>query len=268
MFLRFEATLNGSKFSEIADEVILTDIIEEPASVDVTLARWANRPGQRLSAKTRTALSVRLVYVIRTQDIARRAEVRDLIAKWGKNGGQLTVNTRPNLYLDVTMDTPPALDSSLKWTQELTLTLTAYRLPYWVSNTLSEALIDTVAKSDGSGYVSQFASITLDGTVDSATVDCFVSNIGSENLTRLYIKLNNTFMELTGLSVEPSKTIIIEHSYGVVTIRDMSDDTVSYLYARTPQSSDELLGIVGHNNVYVEANTQVSVYMYGAGWWL
>lgn len=269
MFLRFEATLNGGKFSSIAEEVLLRDIVEQPATEDVTLARRANRPGQRLSAKTRTALSVRLVYNIRSRDIARRAEVRDLVAKWARDGGMLEINTRPGKHLYVVADVPPALDSSLKWTQDLSLTLTAYEQPYWVDNIPAEAYVDTALKSDGSGdYTSSFASLTIGGTVDFVPVNCTVTNVGNTALTRVKIEVNNTHIELSGMSVDPGGVIMIEHVRGIVMIYNLMDSAVTYLYARTPQSSDELLGKVGYNNVNIESDSMVSVALYGAGWWL
>ncbi len=131
MFLRFEAQLNGNKFSDIAPELILRDIVESPAEVDVSKVRYANRPGQRVSSIVRTSLSVRLVYVIRSRDIQRRMEIRDLIVAWAANGGTLKVNTRPGKMLRVICETSPMLESSLRWTQDLSLTLTAYSIPYW-----------------------------------------------------------------------------------------------------------------------------------------
>lgn len=269
MFLRFEATMNGAKFSSIAEEVILRDIVEQPATVDTALSRIAGRPGQRLSAQTRTALSVRLVYNIRSRDIARRSAVRDLVAKWARDGGMLEINSRPGKHLYVVADAAPALDSSLKWMQDLSLTLTAYEQPYWVDNIPAESYVDTALKNDGSGdYASSFASLTIGGTVDFVPVNCTITNVGSKTLTRVKIEVNNTHIELSGMSVDPGGVIMIEHIRGILMIYNLMDSAITYLYARTPQSSDELLGKVGYNNVNIESNSMVSVALYGAGWWL
>ena len=88
MFLRFNATLNGASFADIADEVVLVDVTELPAAKEIETASMAGRHGERVSVNRRTSLTVRLTYVIRTQNIVRRAQLQRLVSKWamGFNG--------------------------------------------------------------------------------------------------------------------------------------------------------------------------------------
>lgn len=133
MLLRFEATMNGKKFSRIAEECILVDIVEDAADMAVDTAAQAGRDGMRVLSRYRKSLSVTLSFVIRTQDIRKRAEIMRKVAEWAGTGGKLEINPRPGKYLYVVVDTPPAIGSHLKWTEELQLTLTAYSNPYWIS---------------------------------------------------------------------------------------------------------------------------------------
>lgn len=268
MFLRFEAELNGGKFSAIAPELVLIDVIEREAAMDMVTAQYANKPGQRVSSNLRTSLAVQLVYLINTQDIVRRAEIGNLITAWGKNGGLLQVNYRPGLQLDVTMDTPPTINSALRWTQELTLTFTAHRQPYWTDAEAVQETIETTLKSDGTGYQSLFASIRMGGNVDHVPVDCSIINVGDTDLTNVRVDIGSTSITLAGMTVPVGGTIMMDYANGLLSIYNLSDTTESYLYARTPQSSDDLLANVGYNNVYIESNTQVQVLLFGRGWWM
>nr|MBR4281678.1 hypothetical protein [Clostridia bacterium] len=131
MKMRFDAALDGASFAEIDETVILLDIDEPPAEEDIDLARRAMHPGTRITSRIRRKLSVRLRFVVREYDIARRAWIMDRITAWAAKGGWLTINSRPGQRLRVVPERLPAMGSSLKWTAEIELTLTAYERPYW-----------------------------------------------------------------------------------------------------------------------------------------
>lgn len=271
MFLRFEATMTGQKFSDIAPELYLIDIIEDPAEMDVTLTRMANKPGERISAKTRKSLSVRLMYEIHTPDITRRAEIQRLVAKWanGYHGsGLLGVNYRPGKVLAVSCETLPVLDSSLLWTQRLSLTLTAHEVPYWEDEAATTKTVTPKVDANGD-YVTLFEYMMLDSDFDGVPVD-IVASVPWEGsaLTKFTAVIGSTTFELDGLSVPQGDMLVIEHTNGVVKIRLGSDETVSFLQTRTPASSDELLADVGRNHVYIKADTGVTVSLAYKGRWL
>ena len=290
MFLRFEAMMNGAKFSSIAEEVILRDIVEQPATVDTALSRIAGRPGQRLSAQTRTALSVRLVYNIRSRDIARRSAVRDLVAKWARDGGMLEINSRPGKHLYVVADAAPALDSSLKWTQDLSLTLTAYEQPYWEDNDPTVASFATTYDA-AFGYAVGFATLDAPGTAMDATVKSVkvVNADGSKAMTNVTVRLSKSsgivgapkrdlksVMNLTGLDIPPRDGVEIFYSSpgplyakpGILYIRQIKTKT-DLFWARTPDSSDDLLFAPGsRNQVSAQTNVAATVEVNANGWWL
>lgn len=269
MFLRFDATLNGAKFSELADELILLDVIEAEEVAELVTSSNANRPGQRVTVNTRKSLSVRLSYLIRSQDVTRRAEIRALVAKWAHAGGVLAVNYRPGLVLNVVCEKAPALDSSLKWTQALTLTLTAHTIPYWVDEVSTDKTITTSLKSNG--YYGTLLSqvYTVPGTAESFPMHVAVAGDEANDLTYFKIGINpgGSVFELTGMAVPSWSTLMIEDVGGIVKIYDLSSGE-SYLSARTPDSSDELLVSPGSNAIYIEADAQVTVTLMTWGWYL
>ena len=275
MLLRFEAMNAGAKFSEIADEVILLDIIEKPAEVDVQTSRLAGGPGMRVSSATRTSLSVDLVYVIRTQDPIRRAELRQKVARWACHASQLEVSTRPGKQLSAVAYIPPAQGSSLRWTDELVITFTAYELPYWVDADLTSEIHST----DDFVLVGANA-ITPSGADVAIPVSCTVLPAEQGTLTDLEIGVGNTKFILSGLEIingmvevdggneYREDTLYIESATGHdVTIRD--NNGKSYLHTRTPQSSDALMAVQGIRNViYARANIKCDVMFAWKEWWL
>lgn len=275
MFLRFEATLNGKKFSDIAPEVILLDILEQPADMDVSLSRRGYRSGQRSSGRVRTSLSVRLVYNIRAYSIERRAAIRDMIADWAKDGGWLTVNSRPGKRLFVEVDNPPNLDSSLKWTQDLSLTLTAYSQPYWEDE--EDVRVGAVDAAWSPAHQQYYAANVITPTGNVPTVPLSVSFYasGGAPLTHIKIVADDTFIELDNLSVQPSLVrgyVFIDYDDNdVLMIHDLmaDDDNSSLMSNRTAESSDDLLVRCGKTNqLHVYSDVPVTVTFWAKGRWV
>lgn len=274
MLLRFEAALNGKKFSEIAPEIILRDIVEIPSEEVVDLNRRGLHAGQMASGRTRLALSVRLVYVIRAYDIARRAEIRDLVAGWASNGGYLTINTRPYKRLHVKVDTAPSLESSLKWTQDLSITLTAYEQPYWEDADGTKCSISTLWSDEESTFHQRCVMEPL-GNLTSTPLSCILFNHGSQTLTKVKISSNNTYIELTGLSVPPGgycesglEIRYTEDDVMEIVQRNADGTETSLLKNRTAESSDDILLKCGElNQVQVYTNVPMIGYITVRGRW-
>ena len=267
MFLRFEAQLNGRKFSEIAPELILRDIVESPAEMDVSTLRFAHRPGQRVSSMVRTSLSVRLVYVIRTQDIQRRMEIRDLIMEWAGNGGTLTLNTRPGKMLNVVCENGTALESSLRWAQDLSLSLTAYGFPYWCD--AAETVKVVKSNSTNQGLSSYIGTIYMPGQRDTYVV-ASIHNNGNGAMTKLNITCDKTVMTLSGMSLPAGHVVRIYYDNDVLRIIDDTEaPAVSLLSFRTADSNDDLMLPAGVDSIiYVSADQAFDGTISARGVWL
>lgn len=263
----FEATLGGVAFSSIADELILTDIVEEPVQMDTQTSPLALRYGLLRTRNVRLSLAVRLVFVIRTQNVARRAAVRDLVAVWGRNGGMLTVNTRPGKMLQVVMDTPPAQQSAMKWTEELTMTLMAYAWPYWQSEPAPSISGDTAWSDTDAAYVLNEA-LTVGGDVEAA---CTVRVQAQGALEQLRVTVGETYFELTGLGIPAGGALAIGYDdRGLLhaTPVGIDGDTESRLPCRTAASSDDLLASPGVATIRVVSDTAATVTVTAKEMWL
>lgn len=248
MELLFDAALNGVAFSSIAEEVFLTDIVEEAPRMDTQTAPLALRDGLIRTHNRRQSLSVRLVYVIRTQDVGLRSELRDKVAAWAAKGGVLTINSRPRKQLQVVMDTPPPLDSGGKWTNELSLTLTAYAVPFW-EDVKAQGLQFSTAWADTYGQYFFADVITPKGNAPEIPLTVLLQCIGESALTALKIVANETVMEFTGLSIAAGQNVlaISYDKNGLLAIEDVMTGE-SLMKNRTPASSDDLLVKTGKGN--------------------
>ena len=265
---RFEATLGGVDFSTLADELVLVDIVENPVQMDTQTVPLAWGEGLRRIRNARKSLSVELHFAIRTQDVVRRAEIRDLVAGWVGNGGALKVNYRPDRVLYVKDDTPPALGSSLNWTELIVLTLTAYAVPYWQSENPTTIAINTKTLDSGENW---FANVFHpEGNAGNVKVDGTLVNSGTGPLTHLRILCGNTFFEFDGMNVAAGMPILISYEDGILAVKDFfnfSGDQ-NLLRFRTAESSDDLLAIPNQdNNLQISADQPITGNMSARGTW-
>ena len=245
MLQRFDAYLNGVSFSQLDPAIILRDIAELPPKEDVQQAPRGMRPGTRITSRVRRSLSVQITFNVREYGIAARSRVLDKIASWAGNGGWLTINSRPGQRLYVTPDTPPSMGSSLKWTADMEMTLTAYECPYW------EQQWPTVAT------ITAYGKITPLGSYPKAYVECDVTNAGTDTLTTVTITCANTSITLEGLTVPVGEHVVI--SYTEKGLQQITAAGTSALPNRTAESSDDLIAAARTANlITVLADQDVS----------
>lgn len=268
----FDVTLNNVLLSSLSDKIIVRDILEEPIDQDIYKTNIAMNAGQRVSKVVRRALSVRVVYVIRERDPRMRAAIQSDIAAWARDGGVLAVNyrTSPDLYqgesmqLHVVLEVPPVQDSALKWTQDLSMTFTAYNPPYWESTVQYGAQINTSYNSMLGLYLGS-VPLYMSGTAPKSPITATVNNVSSGVLQSLTISAKHCSFFFVGLNIQPGGTLYIEYDdNGLLKIRD--NNNFSLLSARTASSNDELFALPGGLNSFtVNANVQVSGYLFCRG---
>ena len=262
----FDVTLNSIPLSSLSDKIIVRDILEQPIEQDSYKTNRAMNAGQRVSAIVRRAMSVRVVYVIRERDPRKRADIQSQIAAWARDGGVLMVNYRTytdlsqgtSLQLHVVLDIPPVQDSALKWTQDLSMTFTAYNSPYWESTVRYTWNVYTSYESALGSYIGgQTAYCT--GTAPHMPVSVTVTNVSSYALQSINIQCGSSRgqFQFTGLSIAPGETLVIDYDEesGMLQI---SGAGISVLANRTADSADDLYMTPGSNALEIAANVQVT----------
>lgn len=245
MYHRFDALLDGVSVCDIDPAIILTDITEDAPETDMETYRRSIHHGTRVAARIRRSLSVRLHLMLREYDVHARAALADRLAEWAANGGWLTINTRPNQRLRVTLKDPPRLGSSLKWTDPVEMVLTAYEQPYWQQQWPTKAII------------TDSGSISPVGTVPEAYVECDVTNAGEGDLTTITMRCGDTAITLTGLTVAAGEHVVL--AYTNDDLLTITAGGASAMANRTAESSDDLVAITRQaNDISVDADQAVS----------
>jgi len=267
----FEATINGTAFSSLSDKLVLTDIIESQAEMDTQDAQLGSGDGMYRLLSRRKSLSVELKFAIRTQNVAERARIMDKVVAWAYKGGVLKTNTRPDKSLSVILDTPPHLGSSAKWTEEVSIKLTALNPPYWASATKPAVSVETVELENGAYWCADVLDLTGKGQLPTERVTFLLINVGELPLTHLKITCEGTVMEFAGLEVPPGSFIMSSYVDGILTVPngDSQDPGASYLPCRTPESDDDLLATGDmQNQIFIEADAPLRGNMNAQGLWL
>lgn len=252
MLLRFDATMNGQSISQIDPALTLRDIIELDADVDKQYAPRAIHPGTRISARVRRSTTVRLVYIVRERDVAARTAIINKLADWAGEGGWLTISTRPDMRLRVEADQSPRVDSALKWTQDLTLDLTAYSRPYWEDMFPVQSVI------------TEKGVIRPRGTYPIAYVQADITNTGSGALTTCEVTCGDTKITLNDLVVAPGEHVTI--SYDDDDILHITAGGFTALDKRTAASHDDLVAMTRvDNTISVSCDQPVCAVFYARG---
>lgn len=271
----YDASINNVSIHSLAEEIILRDIVENPADMDIQTSKRAMHPGTRETSRTRRKLDIDLVFVIYTQDSRRRNEICGLIGGWANAGGWLTVNTRPGLRLYVRPSKLPAQGSALRWQEDITLTLTAYEQPYWEDDSDTARFnVDTILdESDGLNKASQV--IRPAGNVGKVPVTCFAYNMGDGPLTYLKIVVDDTMMEFENMNIAGGGVFggcfSIDYTPDdIMQIKNLRDENDSSLMRnRTAESSDDLLARCNvDNQVHVYADSALNITFFARGRWL
>lgn len=231
MRTRYTCSLNGIALHTLDDSIYVLDIMESPPVLHAeTIARPLGS-GSHVLRMERTSLSVRISFAIRAYDVARRKAVCSKVAAWACRGGLLTVGDRPDQRLRVRCTTLPTVSSALRWTEALTVVLTAFEAPFW------EAEQPVSVSAGASSAIS--AQLYVPGAGEAAWLDVELNGSAAATVT---IATPLSSMTLTGVSGR----VRIHHDAGVLAIE--SSDGASLLTHRTADSSDDLLVVPGEEN--------------------
>lgn len=234
---RFRIWLDGLGLQDIDPSIHIIDVQEHTPQQALATAARAVGDGLHVLRRSRESLSVAICFAIREQRPSRRSAILQKIKAWSRQGGSLTVSHRPGLRL---MVAPGQLSnfSSLRWTETLTLTFTARRVPYWEDAHPTQATASP-------------ASLFLPGDAPAAPLDLRWRSSLSGQLT-LTVTTPLSSITFSNVQVTAEQELLISHEAGVLTATLDGADILPY---RTPKSSDDLMLPCGQiSTVSVTAN--------------
>lgn len=235
MISRYEVYLNGVALSSVNPDILILDVQYSPANFTTETYTTAKRQGARIHRRYVDKASVTVSFAIRKYGIQDRQTVCADVVAWAKNGGVLQTNDRNGQRLRCVCETFPVVQSVLRWTDPLTMTFSAYALPFWEEETPS--VLHLTGTSDG-------GTLYVPGNIDGAMIEATVT--ANASLTSVNLSANGKTMILSGLSVASGETIVL--SYDDEMIQSIKVGTTSILNKRS--GPDDLLAIGGATNAF------------------
>jgi len=254
MISRYEAILNGISLSSIHPSIFVLDVNYQPPQTDFSTYNVAKRNGARIHKENTQSISVSVSFEIHSYSIAERQRICSLVSLWAKNGGMLEINDRPGQRLRCVCEQKPAITSAKRWTEPITITFSAYELPFWEE---SEQAVKTFpAGTSGEGL------LFVPGCVDGAFFEADI--VANAAISSVSLTANGKTMNLSGLSVSAGNTIKI--SYTDDMILRIKNGSTSLLSKRT--GADDLIAKCGElNSISFTANASVTVTFKVRGLW-
>lgn len=232
--------------------IVITDVTENAPQLDVQTAMHPAGPGEICMRQERRSISVTIKLRIISSDYLFRKRIWREVNAWAMRGGWLRITDRPHQRLRVRLSTPLALPSTLKWTNELSMTFTSVGYPYWEN----EDTVTATAPSATSGSVSVFVASDIAPLLEATAV-----NKGSKPLTRLRIDTGGRFIALEGMNIPAGESVRLYYD----------DDHIFQLPIehRTEDSFDELPLTLGRSSdVSFTADQPVSIKFSARGYYL
>jgi len=247
----YNVYLDGIGLHDLDPSIVITDVQEPAPQLDVQTVMLADRPGECCARQLRKNISVIVKLRIITSSFDRRKAVWRRVNAWAVRGGLLTISDRHGQQLRVRLATPLALPSTLKWTDELSMTFTSMGLPYW-----QDVYPSTATLTAGSGS----AVLSPSGDVDTL-LEVTAINKSNSPLTRLRIEVGGHFIALEGMSIPSGGSVRLYYD----------DEHILQLpvEARTEDSSDELpLSCQAANTITFSADQSVAITFSARGCYL
>lgn len=221
MISRYDAFLNGQALSAIHPDILVLDIRHTPASFKTESYTTAKRHGSRVYRRQADKASVQITFEIHSYSTVTRQAICQAVAQWARKGGILTTTDRPGQILDCICETPPSIASALRWTDPLTIVLTAYTLPFWQEANQSVLTLAQGTSGNGQLYVP--------GVVQDALVE--VDATAKAKITSLSLTVGGRTIALSGLNV--ASGTVIKIAYDAEQIQSIKAGNTSLLDKRT-----------------------------------
>lgn len=257
MTSRFDVWLDGISLTSFHPGVYITDIKQTPVNFADTRVSVGKKDGSILQRRALEQLDYTVTFMLREYNPMARQNALDAIIAWAMTGGRLTDNAHQDKFLDVICTAPPRIESALRWTDDLTITFTAYGMPYWQD---TDPPSMTYTGSGGGGAVfgkGNAADCVVYGTVKAT----------GGALTDLEVRAGSSVMTFSGMTVTQNGTVTF--GYDDHYIYCVKWGTASQTRRRSGESSDELrVPMQTESQIAITANTTVQATFYVRGLYL
>lgn len=253
---RTRVWLNNQGLQDISPAIVIHDVMYTPQELQNSVINHARYHGGRLVRQRVNNTEVSVRFEVHEYDIIARQEITQRVIAWAMAGGVLTVGDRPGQQLRVRCTTPPAVDSAMGWTKDLTVVFNAVDNPFW-EDIVPRGLALSGASASGKLYGA--------GSAADPFVEAEITP--SARLSSIDITAGTTRINLTGMAVPAGTKLRI--GYDDTHTLYIKAGEQSWLGARTPDSADDLLIPVGtFSNISYTASVSVDAVFSARGLYL
>ena len=253
MILKRRVALGGVQLDELDNRILITGIDEAAGKDNITAVGSAAGNGQRITGRRRDTLDITIKFAlnIRSDDMAGREELLEKIIGWASGGGWLTIGSRPNRRLMVTLSQAPGSGDMFSWANDFTMVFRAYSVPFWMDR---EASVFT-----GSTVKSGSFDIEVPGNTETVA-DVTVENKSGKTISNVTVKVGGSQMIFASLALGGTATLTVDHVHTnekfYLRARAGGSSMMKY---RTPESADDFKVSPGKNTVTFSAERAVKV---------
>lgn len=260
MIGRYEAYMNETALSAIDNSIVITDINYKAAKIQRKTNKVYNRVGSRIVKTNVETNSVSISFMIRELDTIKRQQICQKIAQWALQDGYLRTSDKPWQRLKCVCEEPPIIESTLQWTDTVTITFTAYNPPYW-----EEINPTTVTLGGTNGATSGSANVFVPGDARDTLVSATIT--AKASVSSFSVTANGKTFSLSGLSLSSGDVVTIDYDSDLnLRIRNGS---TSLMNKRSAASADDLTVDCGKSNSFSFTSSATAVVVFRVrGWWI
>lgn len=264
MLTRYGVWLNNKGLADIDESIYIVDIVQQDIDQQVIKAESSLGGGTRYIATRRFSLPIEIHFLVRERNIARRAEILDRIRGWAQPG-YLTTTEHPGKRLYVVCSRLPSA-SAQRWTEELTMALTAYDVPYWEDERPLSCTVHCEPYNTEASFSHQgTARLYQRGTAPSP-MNAIITANAALNKVRLVGGEAYKYLQFDNLGMRAGDVLTISHDERGILYAKVNGESV--LHKRTMASQDDLMVKPGENTITLRADNVCTAVCEVRGRWL
>lgn len=264
MLTRYGVWLNNKGLADIDDSIYIVDIVQQDIDQQVIKAESSLGGGTRYIATRRFSLPIEIHFLVRERNIARRAEILDRIRGWAQPG-YMTTTEHPGKRLYVVCSRLPSA-SAQRWTEELTMALTAYDVPYWEDERPLSCTVHCEPYNTEASFTHQGTARLYQRGTAPAPMDAVITANAALNKVRLVGGEAYKYLQFDNLGMRAGDVLTISHDERGILYARVNGESV--LHKRTTASQDDLMVKPGENTITLRADNVCTAVCEVRGRWL
>lgn len=264
MLTRYGVWLNNKGLADIDESIYIVDIVQPDIDQQVIKAESSLGGGTRYIATRRFSLPIEIHFLVRERNIARRAEILDRIRGWAQPG-YLTTTEHPGKHLYVVCSRLPSA-SAQRWTEELTMALTAYDVPYWEDERPLSCTVHCEPYNTEASFTHQGTARLYQRGTAPAPMNAVITANAALNKVRLVGGEAYKYLQFDSLGMKAGDVLTISHDERGILYAKVNGESV--LHKRTTASQDDLMVKPGENTITLRADNVCTAVCEVRGRWL